>query len=207
MKCGMLMANEEIEWKFIPPRSPNFGGLWEAAVKAFKYHFKRVVGGSNLTYEEMLTVITQIEAVLNSRPLCPLTSNEEDFGVLTPAHFMINRSLNSIIEPDLTNIKENRLKKWQKISKLVQLFWQKWRLNYLSEVQQRGKWRFEKNDIKIGDMVLLIEENLPTNKWPLGKIIEVYQGTDGKIRVVKVKTQNGTFKRAISKICVLPSPE
>ncbi|GFX67394.1 integrase catalytic domain-containing protein [Trichonephila clavipes] len=66
------LSAEGIEWKFIPPRAPSFGGLWEASVKSIKYHLKRVVSGSNLTYEEFLTVCIQIEGILNSRSLCAL---------------------------------------------------------------------------------------------------------------------------------------
>ncbi|GFW36385.1 integrase catalytic domain-containing protein [Trichonephila clavipes] len=104
-KLANYLAAEGIEWKFIPARSPNFGGLWEAAIKSCKYHLKRVVNGIILTYEELLTVTVQIEGILNSRPLCPL-SNKDDFQVLTPAHFLINRSLNSLEEPNLTKCKE-----------------------------------------------------------------------------------------------------
>ncbi|GFW47041.1 probable RNA-directed DNA polymerase from transposon BS [Trichonephila clavipes] len=101
-KLANYLAAEGIEWKFMPARSPNFGGLWEAAIKSCKYHLKRVVNGINLTYEELLTVTVQIEGILNSRPLCPLSNNDDDFQVLTPAHFLINRSLNSLEEPNLT---------------------------------------------------------------------------------------------------------
>ncbi|GFW47255.1 integrase catalytic domain-containing protein [Trichonephila clavipes] len=51
-KLANYLAAEGIEWKFIPARSPNFGGLWKAAIKSCKYHLKRVVNGINLTYEE-----------------------------------------------------------------------------------------------------------------------------------------------------------
>ncbi|GFW22530.1 integrase catalytic domain-containing protein [Trichonephila clavipes] len=203
-KLANYLAAEGIEWKFIPARSPNFGGLWEAAIKSCKYHLKRVVNGINLTYEELLTVTVQIEGILNSRPLCPLSNNDDDFQVLTPAHFLINRSLNSLEEPNLTKCKESNLKKWQKITKIVQLMWKFWSRNYLNQLQQRGKWMFEKNNVKIGDLVLIIEENLPTYKWALGRIVELYYGEDKKVRVVKIKTQYTTCKRAISKICVLP---
>ncbi|GFW68991.1 integrase catalytic domain-containing protein [Trichonephila clavipes] len=111
-KLANYLAAEGIEWKFIPARSPNFGGLWEAAIKSCKYHLKRVVNGINLTYEELLTVTVQIEGILNPRPLCPLSNNDDDFQVLTPAHFLINRSLNSLEEPNLTKCKESNLKKW-----------------------------------------------------------------------------------------------
>ena len=201
------LAAEGIEWKFIPRRSPHFGGLWEAAIKSSKYHLKIVVIGITLTYEEFLTVIVQIEGILNSRPLCPLSSNEDDFEVLTPAHFLVNRSLNSIVEPNLTQLKESNLKRWQKITRIVQLIWKFWHRSYLNQMQQRNKWMFEKNNVKIGDLVLLIEENLPPYKWALGKIMKVYFGDDQKIRVVDVKTQHNICKRAISKICALPMPD
>ncbi|GFV20596.1 integrase catalytic domain-containing protein [Trichonephila clavipes] len=79
--AGFLSA-EGIEWKFIPPRAPSFGvcGLWEASVKTIKYHLKRVVSGSNLTYDEFLTVCIQIEGILNSRPLCVCVLFIEQFG-------------------------------------------------------------------------------------------------------------------------------
>ncbi|GFX34301.1 uncharacterized protein TNCV_3226481 [Trichonephila clavipes] len=107
-------------------------------------------------------------------------------------------------EPNLTKCKESNLKKWQKITKIVQLMWKFWSRNYLNQLQQRGKWMFEKNNVKIGDLVLIIEENLPTYKWALGRIVELYYGEDKKVCVVKIKTQYSTCKRAISKICVLP---
>ncbi|GFT14892.1 integrase catalytic domain-containing protein [Trichonephila clavipes] len=107
--AGFLSA-EGIEWKFIPPRAPSFGGLWEASVKSIKYHLRRVVSGSNLTYEEFLTVCIQIEGILNSRPLCPLSSNSDDLNALTPAHFLIGRSMTSVVEPNLIELKENALK-------------------------------------------------------------------------------------------------
>ncbi|GFU21746.1 integrase catalytic domain-containing protein [Trichonephila clavipes] len=126
------------------PRSPNFGGLWETAIKSFKYYLKRVMRGINLTYEEFLTVIVQIEGMLNSRLLCPLSANENAFEVLTPAHFLINRSLNYIIEPNGINIWESYFKKWEKSTGTVQLMWKFWHRNYLNQMQQRYKWMFEK---------------------------------------------------------------
>ncbi|GFW04440.1 integrase catalytic domain-containing protein [Trichonephila clavipes] len=109
-----FLTNESIEWNFIPPRSPNHGGLWEAGVKAFKFHLKRVVGNAHLTLEEFITILCEIEAVLNSRPLTPLTSNFDDFETLTPGHFLVGRPLTSIVEPQITNINENQLSRWER---------------------------------------------------------------------------------------------
>ncbi|XP_050305599.1 uncharacterized protein LOC126742837 [Anthonomus grandis grandis] len=73
-KCHIeqLYLNEQIQWHFIPVNSPHFGGLWEAGVKSSKHHLKRVVGNAHFTFEELTTLLAQIEATLNSRPLTPL---------------------------------------------------------------------------------------------------------------------------------------
>ena len=82
-------------------RSSHFGGLWEAAVKSMKFHLRRVVGPQKLTFEEMMTVLSQIEACLNSRPLTCATSHSEDgVDVLTPGHYLIGRPLCSLPSHD-----------------------------------------------------------------------------------------------------------
>ncbi|GFY22101.1 integrase catalytic domain-containing protein [Trichonephila clavipes] len=127
------LTNEEITWKFIPPRSPNFGGLWEAGVKSFKHHFKRTVGDARLTLEQFITNTTQIESILNSRPLTPMSSDPNDFAVLTPGHFLRGRPLQSLSEPDMTDKLDNRLSQLPKLTKFVQFIWRKWRLDYLKK--------------------------------------------------------------------------
>ncbi|GFU80688.1 uncharacterized protein TNCV_514151, partial [Trichonephila clavipes] len=98
------------------------------------------------------------------------------------------RSITSIVEPDLTNLNENRLDNWQKITKIIQLIWKRWSVDYLNSLQQRNKWHFEKKNAKIGDMVIIKEDNLPSCQWSLGRINNIYQGKDSKVRVVEVKT-------------------
>ncbi|GBO28884.1 hypothetical protein AVEN_13783-1 [Araneus ventricosus] len=159
-----FFAEENIEWPFIPPRSPNWGGLWEANIKAFKYHFKRVAGNSKFRYEELLTLTTQIEAILNSRPLTPLLADVDDLEVLTPAHFLIGRPITAIVEPSLIDFETNRLNVWQRITKSVQTIWKRWSLSYLNGLQQRKKWVVNNENLKIGYMVLIREENLPPCK-------------------------------------------
>lgn len=115
-------AHQGIRWHFIPARAPNFGGLWEAAVKSFKHHLRRVVGASLFTYEEFNTFATEIEAVLNSRPLTSLSSDPNDLLALTPAHFLIGDTLTSLPEQDFRDTAENRLSSWQHIQKVRQHF-------------------------------------------------------------------------------------
>ncbi|GFT51084.1 integrase catalytic domain-containing protein [Trichonephila clavipes] len=125
--------------------------------------------------------------------------------VLTPGHFLIGRPLQSLPEPDMTDKLDNRLSQWQKLKKFVQFIWRKWRLDYLNNLQARHKWQFEKENVTPNSMVILKDENLPPCKWTMGRILEVVKGSDGKLRVVKVKTPQRIFKRGISKICLLPS--
>ncbi|GFU96749.1 integrase catalytic domain-containing protein [Trichonephila clavipes] len=101
-------ASEVIQWKFIPPRSPNFGGLWEAGVKSFKHHLYRTLVNSKITFEEFETIIIQIEGILNSRPLVPLSDNINEYEVLTPGHFIIGRPISAIPEPAILDISDNK---------------------------------------------------------------------------------------------------
>lgn len=195
---------EGIHWHFIPPASPHFGGLWEAGVKSVKYHLKRIVGESRLTFEEMSTFVAQVEACLNSRPLCPLSDDVGDFGVLTPGHFLIGDSLLSPPEEDLIAAKVTSLNRWKFVQRMTQHFWKIWSREYLSRLQQRPKWLHSSKNLKPGDLVLLKDENLACCKWALGRVIRTYPGSDGIVRVVDLLTQNGEKKRPITKLSVLP---
>lgn len=203
-KVYSTMANEQIKWHFIPARSPHFGGLWEAAVKSAKHHLKRILDSTFLTYEEYTTVLAQVEAVLNSRPLTSLSNDPNDLSVLTPGHFLIGESMNCIPEPDYTPLMINRLSRWQRVQQIQQQFWQRWQTEYLTELQQRSKWKKKEPEIIIGSLVLLKDDNLPPLKWAMGRVICLHPGKDNINRVVTLKTSTGTMKRAITKVCLLP---
>lgn len=203
-KISNEMLRHGINWHFNPPGAPHMGGLWEAGVKSVKTHMKKCIGEMLLTFEEMYTLLTQIEACLNSRPITPMTEDSNDFEVLTPGHFLIGEALKHIDEPNLTATKENRLINWQKVQQKTQHFWKRWHRDYLQNLQQRSKWDFVQPNIMNGQMVVIKEENIPPTRWKLGRITKTVPGTDGLIRVVEIQTQTGILKRPISKICQLP---
>ncbi|XP_065361855.1 uncharacterized protein LOC135955432 [Calliphora vicina] len=192
-----------IDWKFIPPRSPHFGGLWEASIKVAKFHLLRSIGQSVLEFDELRTIICQISAIMNSRPLCPLSENPDDLGVLTPAHFLIGAPITSVVEPDVSMLNIHRLSRWQRVCFMQQLFWKRWSTEYLTILQQRTKWQVSLDNITIGTMVLLKDENLPPLKWQMGRVLDVIKGDDCVVRVAVIKTANGIIRRAVSKICIL----
>ena len=96
---SQFCTTQKITWKFIPERSPHFGGLWESCVKSVKYHLKRVLSGVKLTFEEYSTVLAQVEACLNSRPLVALVGDDDGCDSLTPGHFLIGRPLEALSDP------------------------------------------------------------------------------------------------------------
>ncbi|XP_020713016.1 uncharacterized protein LOC110117666 [Ceratitis capitata] len=114
--------HEETNWHFIPPGAPHVGGLWEAGVKSFKTHFRRVANAMRFTMEEFSTLLAKIEACLNSRPISPLSDNPESIEPLT--HFLIGSPLLAIAEPEISGNPMTIINGWQKL---------KW---------QRVKWQF-----------------------------------------------------------------
>lgn len=198
--CNELSIN----WHFIPPRSPHFGSLWESAIKQAKYHLKRSVNEMIFTARQLETIACQIESCLNSRPLTPLSDDPEDFKALTPGHFLIGQELNAIPEPIVLDLNVCRLNVWQKMQRAVQEFWFKWKRDYVNTLQHRNKWQVENQNVKIGLMVLIFEDNIPPNQWSLGRIIQLHPGKDDIVRVVSVKTSKGIIKRAITKLAPLP---
>ncbi|CAG4976903.1 unnamed protein product [Colias eurytheme] len=199
------LINEGVHFHFIPAYSPNFGGLWEAGVKSTKFHLLRVLGNCHLTYEELYTTLTQIEAILNSRPLTPLSSHPEDLTPLTPGHFLIGRPMTAIPTEDYQGLKpETHLTRYQRIEQLRQHFWARWSKEYISELQTRTKWQTSSKPLEVNSLVLIKEDNMPPLKWKLGRVVALFPGLDGIARVAEIRTANGIVKRSFSKICPLP---
>ncbi|XP_066255176.1 uncharacterized protein [Euwallacea similis] len=199
-------TNHLIKWHFIPARSAHMGGLWEAAVKSTKFHLRRVLGESSLTYEEMYTLLVKIEACLNSRPLMPISNDINDYAPLTPAHFLIGDSLASLPQPDYQNAVISRLSHYERLQQLQQHFWNSWSRDYLTNLQTRCKWKNTVDKtIDIGALVLLVEHNTAPLRWILARVVELHEGKDHVIRVVSVRLPSGTIsRRSLSKICPLP---
>ncbi|XP_018374629.1 PREDICTED: uncharacterized protein LOC108768626 [Trachymyrmex cornetzi] len=114
------LLEEGIQWIFIPPYSPHWGGLWEAGVKSCKNLLRTIIGNSSFTFEELCTALAQVERCLNSRPLYALSSDPSDLEPLTPGHFLVGGPLNSLIVIDLQDVNLHRLDCWQLVQRSVQ---------------------------------------------------------------------------------------
>ncbi|XP_065081815.1 uncharacterized protein LOC135704281 [Ochlerotatus camptorhynchus] len=177
-------ANHEIRWKFIPPRAPHFGGLWEAAVKSAKTHLLKEIGNTNLAYEDMLNLLAQVEMCLNSRPLTPLSSEPSDLEALTPGHFL------------------------EQTQRHLQRIWARWYPEYLQQLQSRAVQDCKSpSKIEIGWLAVIKDDCLPLAQWPPGKIVKVHPGKDGIVRVVTLKTASSdNVMQPVAWIALLPIP-
>ncbi|RVE43224.1 hypothetical protein evm_012104, partial [Chilo suppressalis] len=196
-------SDEGIKFHFSPAYAPNFGGLWEAGVKSAKFHLKRILGDRHLTFEELTTLFAQIESILNSRPICPMSSNPSDLCPLTPGHFLIGRPMTALPSPQLIDAKISRLDRYNQLEQMRQHYWSRWHNEYIAELQHRIKWKQQYYSLKQGDLVIIKEDNLPPLKWRMGRIQALFPGKDGIPRVADICTSNGVIRRALSRLCPL----
>lgn len=153
----------------------------------------------------MSTLLTRIEACLNSRPLSPSSENSQDLNPLTPGHFLIGCPLLSPPEPDFSQGNLTLANRWQKLKIQHHYFCRRWKDEYLKELHKRYKWKNPQRQIEIDDLVVIKQDNIPPNEWLLGRVIKVFPGSDSRVRVVELRTSKGTLTRPIAKVVVLPN--
>lgn len=144
-----------------------------------------------------------IEAVLNSRYLTPMTSSPLDLDYLTPGHFLIGQSLLAIPDRPVPEEK-NVINRWKLLHQCHQAFWHRWSSEYLPGLQLWTKWCIDRPYLKIGDMVVIKDKQLPPLDWRLGRIVKVILGNDSIVRVAHVFTQAGEISRPVVKLVLLP---
>ena len=200
---NFLLLNK-IEWKFTAPYSPHLGGVYKAEIKSFKRIFRLFAKNKSLTFQEAETITIQIEGILNSRPLTPISSDPHDLEALTPGHFLIGgpTMMLPFFLPEshpATNLTEN----WKIIQKITQGFWTRWSNEYLQELQRSKKWHEDNCNLKEGTLVILKDPGLHPTFWKLARVMKVKSGKDGKTRIAIIKTSTGVTTRAITELCPL----
>lgn len=197
-----------IEYRFTIPLASHMGGIYEAGIKSVKTLLKRHLCTTKLTYELLYTLLVQIEGILNSRPLCPITDIPNDITCLTPSHFIIGTPITDLPEPNLLDYNETRLNSYQRVILIKQKFWKQFYSSYLSELQTRNKWLKPEKNLRIGDLVIVKDEATPPTCWPLGRIISInINKTDNLVRSVEILTSKGQYTRPIHKLILLPNEE
>ena len=178
-----------IDWKFRPPLASHYGGFYEREIRSIRKVLDAIVQEHKvrLDMDSLNTFMCEVEAILNNRPLFPLTDDPQDLDPLTPNHLL---RLNTAIPfPPCVTEKADVYgrRRWRQVQHLADVFWSRWTREYLPLLQSRQKWKNSQRCHQVGDMVLLVDQLLPRNQWCIGRIIETYPSSDGLIRRVKVR--------------------
>ena len=190
----------QILWSFNPPAAPHMGGAWERLVRSTKEVMFGLIKDHVLTDSQLLTVLTEVESILNSRPLTHLSEDVTDLEPLTPNHILLGRHRNWSSITDVSEADVTSRRKWKQVQALQRTFWSRWVKEYLPSLTKRSCWTEKTPNLEVGELVLVHEEDLKRRKWPLGRIASVSPSEDGVVRVAEVKTKSGTYTRPATKL-------
>ncbi|XP_073967153.1 uncharacterized protein [Choristoneura fumiferana] len=195
-------ASKCIEWCFIPPAAPFMGGCWERLVKTVKSALLVTLKERSPREELLHTLLLEAEALVNSRPLTYVTENGQ-YESLTPFHFLIGTSSNQQTPARLNDGAFSLRKEWQKVLRLSEHFWGRWLKEYLPSLRPKKSTGSQHENLKVDDVVLVVDPDMPRGVWPMGRIVEVFPGRDGIVRIADVATKGGTLRRPVRKLARL----
>ena len=206
-KVERQLIEKGVKWVFHPPGASHMSGVWERLVRSVKRSLKAILGNDSVNEEVLNTVFTDEERITNSRPITLNPANPDDDESLTPNHFM-NLRPSTNIPPEVVhkNDKFSR-KRWWQAQLLANHYWKRWLKEYLPSLPQRERWHQKRRNLKIGDIVLITDDNAPRGQWTQGRVVEVFPGCDVQIRTVEVCAKGTTYKRPVTKLCFFLSED
>ena len=196
-------ADKGVKWTFNPPLGPHFGGVHEIMVKAAKRAIYGILRNADINDEELMSAFVGAEDLLNSRPITYQSAHPSDDLPLTPNHFLHGRAGGEFAPSTVDTVDFSARKRWRRVQELVRHFWRRWLQEWLPSLARRPKWNAIRDNVKVGDLVLVIDPDVPRGQWSMGRIEEAYEGTDGHVRSVKLRKNGATYIRPITKICPL----
>lgn len=200
-----FLADHKIEWKFIPPYAPWWGGFYERMMKTIKTPLKKILGRSIYSSDEIYTILTEVEAMVNSRPLTQVSDEPTELEYLTPASFLIGRKLiNLPVKPIQFKDKSKEKKEVNKIlvmqNRTLNMLWKTWREEYVRNLGTVPRKINEDTCIKAGELVMVAEPSVIRTKWIVGVVDKCKAGPDNKVRTVWVRTAGGIMSRPVQHI-------
>ena len=190
-------------WKYNPPSSPHMGGAWERLVHSVKTTMKAILKNGTVDDFTLMTVFTEAESIVNSRPLTTVSDDINDFKALTPNHFLIGRAFSNMVPGNFTEKVIDNCKRWRQVQIFTEHIWRRFRRDYLPHLTERSKWASTGRRVQEGGLVLLTDSNAARGKWPLARVIRAFQGQEGAVRVAEVRTSAGVYTCPVAKLCVL----
>lgn len=197
------LLQKGVKWTFNPPHGAHYGGIWERLIRIIKTTIRSVTSQQYLDDEGLQTVMCEVEAILNSRPLTTVSDNPNDLEPLTPNH-ILQLKVQPVLPPGLF-VKEDLYTRhrWRQIQYIADLFWKRWVREYLPLLQTRQKWSCVRRNFCPGDVVLVADSTAPRGSWMLARVIEAYPDSKGLVRSVRLQTKTSQLERPVSKICLL----
>ena len=200
------MIQHGITWKFQPPHASHMNGVTERLIRTVRGVLSGLLKPAPLKDETLLTLFTEVEYIVNSRPLTATSEDIEDESALTANHLLLLRPTSNH-SPRTGTGSSCLLKRWREAHYLANAFWKRWSRDYLSSLQMREKWQRPHASVKEGDLVLLVEEHTPRGQWPLARVVQAITGRDGRVRACRVKSRGRELTRPIVKMCLLEQSE
>ena len=196
------LLQKNVKWIFNPPGASHMGGVWERQIRTVRSVLNTVLSQQAPDDEGLMTLFCCVESIVNGRPITKLSDDPKDPLPLTPNHLLLLRASPSL--PPGAFVKQDVYRRrWRQVQYLSDVFWARWLKEYLPALQQRQKWLHPKGNFQVGDLVLILHENMPRNLWPLGLVTRIFPRADGHVRTVQVKTQSGMYDRSADKLCLL----
>nr|XP_054775091.1 uncharacterized protein LOC129283281 [Lytechinus pictus] len=195
-------AERGTTWKFTTPSAPHHNGCAEALVKSCKIALKKAVGDQLVTPFELHTCLQEVANLVNQRPIGRTPNDPDDGAYLCPNDLLLGRSSSAVPQGPFRETKNPR-HRFEFVQRIVDAYWKSWMRDVFPLLVPRRKWNSDRRNVRIDDVVILSDPNAVRGKWTLGKVIQVYPGTDGKVRTVKVQSKGTDYKRPISKIVVI----
>ena len=180
-----------IKWYKNPPLASHMGGVWERQIRSARAILSSLLKthGQSLDDESLITLMTEVEGILNSRPLTVETINDPtSFQPLSPINLLTMKSKvvspppGKFLKPDVYS-----KKRWRRIQHIANEFWSRWRKEYLQSLQERQKWTSKRRNFRVDDIVLLKQSDIPRNQWSMGRITDVNNDQKGLVRSVTLK--------------------
>ena len=203
-KIQRFLVQQNINWLFNPPSGSHHGGVWERCIRTARKLLVALLKQQTVDDECLATVMCEVESIMNSRPLTKVSDDPMDLEALTPNHLLLLRPGPSLPPGIFKEADSYSKRRWKQAQYLSDIFWRRWLKEYLPEMQRRQKWTKSQRNFAIGDIVLLVDNNLPRSSWSLGRIIAVKPNSkDNYIRRVILRTKHTILERPIDKIVFL----
>ena len=201
---------EGTDWIFNPPSASHMGGIWERQIRTTRKILTVLLHehGSRLDDESFRTLLCEVEAIINSRPLTFASSDPDDLNPLSPSNLLTMKT--SVVLPPAGVFQRADVymrRRWRRVQYLANLFWTRWKREYLPTLQPRSKWNSPKRNLAVGDVVLLKDDNCPRSVWPMGRVISAESDKKGLVRTVHLKTQTSQLRRPVDKVVLLLAKE